>query len=274
MLIVVGGLPEPLLAGRGIAEIPQPVDHLLFVPPVVGRFGGHLVGRVIHPSIMAAPGCDRAGMTPPGGHRYAAVSMTRIIAGFAGSLTPRRAALGHPPHERPGARGDLLGPRGPRRDRRRSRARPLRRIRRARTRGGQPRGGRGRARRDRPRRRPTSAAATPTRSTRAAAARRDARASESRRAAVAAYLESAVAARSTSSSSTRRTTSTRPSSRTTSALLAPLLSPDARGGRRAQLAFARTALARRHRARAASATTARPRCGGRRRQPERPSQPA
>ena len=56
MLIVVGGLPEPLLARGGIAEIPQPVDHLLFVPPVVGRFGGHLVGRVIHPSIMAAPG--------------------------------------------------------------------------------------------------------------------------------------------------------------------------------------------------------------------------
>ena len=72
MLIVVGGLAEPLLARRGIAEIPQPVDHLLFVPPVVGRFGGHLVGRVIHPSIMAAP------PGPPRGHdtarprRYAA----------------------------------------------------------------------------------------------------------------------------------------------------------------------------------------------------------
>ncbi len=77
VLIVVDGLPEPFLAAGGIAEIPQPVDHLLFAAPMVGRFGKYLVGRVIHRSIMAAPG----------GRRYAAGSMTRIIAGFAGSLT-------------------------------------------------------------------------------------------------------------------------------------------------------------------------------------------
>jgi 16S rRNA (guanine966-N2)-methyltransferase len=91
--VVVCGLTEPLLARRGITEIPQAVDHLLFVPPVSGRFGGHLVDRVIHPSIIAALGAHRAGMTAPlhvamlPRGRYAAGSMTRIIAGAAGSLT-------------------------------------------------------------------------------------------------------------------------------------------------------------------------------------------
>ena len=75
--VVVGGLTEPLLARPRIAEVPQAVDQLLFTPPVLGRFGGQCVGRVIHPSIMAA-------VRP---RRYASGSMTRIIAGFAGSLS-------------------------------------------------------------------------------------------------------------------------------------------------------------------------------------------
>ncbi len=177
---------------------------------------------------------------------------------------PRRAALRHASHERPGARGDLLRARGPRRDRRRLGARPLRRIR-ARSASRRPRRGaaevvlveKAKAAADVCRRNAdaiTRAARGAAREPRIRVAMRGGRVLPRVRA----------SARSTSSSSTRPTTSTRPRSRTTWRCSPRCSRPTRSWSSSAARARPNRAGPRASRP-SGDATTARPRCGGRRR---------